>query len=81
MYTWKKFSTVLDVFKLADSDDENVRDLNANEHRKDGLKSKSIEKVRVQKVEGKHRHVLMVGGKLTEFAGNFTLRLSNAPVS
>ena len=36
-----KFHLVLDVFKLRDSDDENVCDLNANECRKDGLKSKS----------------------------------------
>ena len=41
----KKFSIVLEVIKLADSDIKNVRDLYANEHRKDGLESKSIEKV------------------------------------
>ena len=63
---------VLDIYKLADSDNENVRDLNANEHRKDGLKSKSIEKVCLQKVEGKHGHLLMVCSKLIESAGNFT---------
>ena len=67
----KKFSIVLDVYKLADSDNENVRDLNANECRKDGLKSKSIEMVRVPKGEWKLRHVLMVGAKLIEFTGNF----------
>ena len=27
------------------------------------------------------RHLLMVGAKLIEITGNFTLRLSNAPVS
>ena len=36
----RKFSIVPDVFKLTDSDNENVRDLNANECLKDGLKSK-----------------------------------------
>ena len=42
---WKhKFSIVLDVDKLVDSDNENVRDLNGNECRNDGLKPKSIEK-------------------------------------
>ena len=43
---------VLDVCKLADSNNENVRDLNATEFLKDGLKSKFIEKVRVQKASG-----------------------------
>ena len=57
----KKISINLDVHMLADSDNDNVRDLNANEHRKDGLKSKSIEKECVQKREGKLRHQLMVG--------------------
>ena len=75
----KKFHIVLDAYKLADSDNDNVRDFNANECRKDGLKSKSIENARVRKGEGKLRHVLMVGAKLIEFAGNFTLRLSKAP--
>ena len=48
----KKFHIFLDVFKLADSDNENVRDLYANECLNDGLKSKSIEKVNVQKAMG-----------------------------
>ena len=60
MYKHKKFHLVLDVFKLGDSDDENVCDLNANECRKDGLKSKYIENVRVQKGEWKLIHLLMV---------------------
>ena len=77
----KKFSTPLDVYKLADSDIDNVRDLNANECGKDGVKSKHIENARVRKGEGKPCHVLMVGAKLIEFAGNFTLRLSKAPVT
>ena len=37
----KKFSTVLDVNKLADSDNERVFDLNANECRKDGSRRSS----------------------------------------
>ena len=57
---------VLDVDKLADSDNENGSDFNANECLKDGHKSKHIENVRVPKGEGKHRHPLMVGAKLTE---------------
>ena len=56
-----------------------VRDLNANECRKDGLKSKSLENVHVRKCEGKLRNLAMVvGTKLIEFAGNFTLLVSNA---
>ena len=74
----KTFSIDLDVYKLAGSDTEKIRDLNTKECRKDSLKPKSVEKVRVQKVEGKHRHVLMVGAKLIEFAGNFTLWLQGA---
>ena len=68
----KKFHIVPEVYKLADSDNDNVRDLNANECGKDGLKSKSIENARVRKGEGKLCHVLMVGAKLTGFAGNIT---------
>ena len=56
----KKISINLDVHMLADSDNDNVRDLNANEHRKDGLTSKSIENAPVRKGEGKLCHVLMV---------------------
>ena len=49
------------------------------EYQRDSLKLKSVEKVRVQKVEGKHRHLLMVGAKHIEFSENFALRLSKAP--
>ena len=49
-----------------------MRDLYANECRREGLKSMCNEKVRVQKGDGKLRHVLMVGAKLIEFAGNIT---------
>ena len=76
MYTSKRFYIVLDVYKLADSDNDNVRDLNANECRDDGLKSKYTEKVRVPNGEGKLDHLLMVGAKHIEFEGNFSLRLS-----
>ena len=69
---------VLDVDKLADSDNEDGSDFNANECLKDGHKSKHIENVRVPKGEGKHRHPLMVGAKHIEFSGNFALRLSKA---
>ena len=62
MWKRKKFHIVLEVYKLVDSDNERVSDINGNEYRKDGLKSKSIENVRVPKVECKHHHVLMVGG-------------------
>ena len=48
----KKFRIVLGVDKLADSDNENVRDLIATECQKDGLKSKYAEKVRVPKASG-----------------------------
>ena len=48
----KRFSIFLDVSKLGDSDDENVRDLNAKEFRKDGLESKSIEKTCVPRSRG-----------------------------
>ena len=60
------------MYKLADSDNEKIRDLNATECLKDGHKSKSIENARVRKGEGKLCHVLMVGAKLTGFAGNIT---------
>ena len=60
MYTSKRFYIVLDVYKLADSDNENISDLNANECRDDGLKSKYTENVRVQTGEGKLRQMLMV---------------------
>ena len=66
---------------LSDLDLKNAGDLNANEWRNDGLKSTSMEMVCLPKGEGKHRYVLMVGAKLIEITGNFTLRLSNAPVS
>ena len=69
MWKRKKFRIVLDIYKLTDSDNENVRDHNAKEYRNDGLKSKSIENVRVQKCDGMVRHLLMVGAKLIEFAG------------
>ena len=69
MYTSKRFYIVLDVYKLADSDNENVCDLNANECRDDGLKSKYTEKVRVQTGEGKLRQMLMVGAKHIQFIG------------
>ena len=49
------------------------------ECRKDGLKSKYAEKVRVQKGEWKLRHVLMVGARLIPFTGIFTVRLYKAP--
>ena len=68
----KKFHIVLDVYKLADSDIDNVRDLNANECGNDGLKSKHIENARVRKGEGKPCRLLMVWTKLIEFVGNFT---------
>ena len=68
----KKISINLDVHMLADSDNDNVRDLNVNEHWKDGLKSRSIENARFRKGEGNLRYVLTVGAKLTGFAGNFT---------
>ena len=45
----KKFSIVLDVYKLVDSDNEKVGDLNTPECLKDGLESNSIEKECVQK--------------------------------
>ena len=48
----KKFHIVPEVYKLADSDTENVRDLNATECRKDGLKLKIIENVRIPKASG-----------------------------
>ena len=44
MFNRKKSSIALDIYKLADSDSNNVRHLNANECGKDGVKSKSIEK-------------------------------------
>ena len=75
----KKFSVVLKVYKLSDSDIDEVRDFNANECGKDGLKTKYPENARVQKGERKLRHLLMVGAKLIEFVENFTLRLSKAP--
>ena len=43
---------VLEAYKLADSDTENVRDLNAKECLNDGLKSNYNENVCVQKGEG-----------------------------
>ena len=72
MWKWKKFYAVLDVFKLTDSDNEKVRDINMNECLNDGLKSTSIEKVRVQKGEGNPRHLLIMWAKLIGFAGNIT---------
>ena len=77
----EKFSIVLEVDKLADSDNEKVRDLNANECGKDCLKSKYAEKVRVQKGEWKLRRLLMAGSKPIEFTGNFTPRLSKRLVT
>ena len=59
-------------------DIERVRDLNANECRKVGHKSKFVEKVRVQKGEGKLCQLRMAGAKLIEFAGNFTCGSSSA---
>ena len=67
-----KFSILLDVDKHADSDNENACDLNANECRDDGLKSKYTENVCIQTGEGKLRQVLMVCSKHIELAGNFT---------
>ena len=72
MCKWKKFSIDLEDYKNADSDNENVRDFNTNEHRKDGLKSKYTENVLVQNGDEKLRHLLIFGLKLIEFAGNFT---------
>ena len=43
---------VLEAYKLADSDTENVRDLNATECGRDGLESKSIEKACVPSAGG-----------------------------
>ena len=68
----RNFFIVLEVYKLVDSDNENVRDLNAKEQRKDGLKSEFIDNERVQKGVRKLCHLLMVGAKLIKFAGNFT---------
>ena len=65
----KKFSIVLKVYKLSDSDIDEVRDLNANECGKDGLKTKYAENVCVQKGDRKLRHLLMVGTKLIELWG------------
>ena len=79
--TRNKFYAAPDVDKHADSDNETVRDLNATECRDDGLKPRSIGKVRVQKCEEKVRHPVMVGAKLIGFTGNFTLRLYKAPVA
>ena len=50
--TRKKFSTPLEVNKLVDSDNENVRDLKANECLKDGLKSKHTEDVASRRARG-----------------------------
>ena len=69
---WKKFHAVLDVYKLVDSDKEDVRDLHGNECLKDGIKSKYTENLCVPKGYGKLRHLLMVGVKLTTFTRNFT---------
>ena len=63
---WKNFRIVLEVNKLADSDNEDGSDFNANECLKDCHKSKDIEKVRVPKGEGRLCHLVMVGAKLTE---------------
>ena len=57
----KKFSKVLEVYKLVDLDNDNVRDLNAHESLKDDLKSKNNETVRVQTGEGKLCPLVMVG--------------------
>ena len=70
MCTQNKFYAVLDVYKLADLDNAKVSDLNANECRKDGIKSKSIENVRIQKGERKLCQLLMAGATLIAFAGN-----------
>ena len=79
MCNGKRFSIDLDVYKFADLDNAKVSYLNANECRKDGLESKYVENVRVQKGELKLCQLLMAGAKLIEFTGNFTLRLSKAP--
>ena len=62
----EEFQIVLEVNKLADSDNEDGSDFNANECLKDCHKSKDIEKVRVPKGEGRLCHLVMVGAKLTE---------------
>ena len=48
----KKFRIVIGVYKLADSDTENVRDLNAKECLNDSLKSNYNNNVLVPKGEG-----------------------------
>ena len=48
----RKFSIALGVYKLSNSDNENVRDVNANDQLKDGLKSTSIENVDVRRATG-----------------------------
>ena len=79
MCNGKRFSIDLDVYKFADLDNAKVSYLNANECRKDGLESKYVENVRVQKGERRLCQLLMAGAKLIGFTGNFTLRLSKAP--
>ena len=48
----KKFSIDLDVFKLADSDTENVGDLDANACGNDGLKSKTSRRFTSRRASG-----------------------------
>ena len=48
----KSFAIALEVFKLIDSDTENVRDLDAKECLNDGLKSNNNNNVHDQKGEG-----------------------------
>ena len=78
---WKKFHAVLDVCELVDSDNEKLCVLYVNKCRKDDLKPKSIEQVRVPNGEVEHTQLLMVGAKHIEFTGNITLQLSKAPVT
>ena len=58
--TRKKFSIVIEVYKLADSDNEKVR-AQCEECPNDGLKSNNNENVRVQKGYQKLRHLVIVG--------------------
>ena len=77
----KKFHTLLDDYKLDHFGQRECPRPQREECPNDGLQSKSIENVRVQKCQPKHRHLVMVGAKLIEFAGNFTLRLYKALVT
>lgn len=65
----RKFSTSLDVYNLADSDNENVRDLNATKWRKDDIKSKCVENVHVKTGEWNLHHVRMVGASTLRSLG------------